>query len=402
VSPPLLSARAFFRDPIEYVRTWGGDAAALRLAAGPKRFALVREPEAIWNVLVTDARSFRPGKWKRRARRFVGPTLNTLDGEQHRTRRLLLQPSLDRRRIAGFVPAIAARTVQAQAAWEDSTRIPLRDELDRLSLLVAGDVLLSTELDADADQLVELLRAVAASVPRLTPPIPGTPQRRALVELERRVAALLHERRRSPRARDDLAQSLLGSGLPDRTARGELIAFLLAAVDEPPSALEAAWYLLGRNPETERRFHEELDATPGTGAGLPYCDAVLSETLRLFPPARYIDRCPLGDERIGGLRVRAGSNVLLSPLVTQREPHLYDRAGDFVPERWLDGSAERPRGAYLPFGAGAHTCIGEPLARAIVNTALVEIGRRWRLRIDDDAPLPIPRSPRLTVTLERR
>ncbi len=395
----LLSARAFFRDPIEYVRARGGDAAVLHLAAGPGRFALVREPEAIWKVLVTDARAYGPGKWKRRAGRFIGPALNTLDGEEHRRRRLLVQPSLDRRRIAAFAPALAARAVQAQSVWEDGARVRLRDRLDRLSLVAAGDVLLSADLDADADRLVEGLRAVAAAVPRLRPPLAGSAHGRALGELERRVDTLLEERRRSPRDGDDLVGSLLESGLPDRTVRGELIAFLLAAVDEPPSALEAAWYLLGGNAAAEHRFHEELDATGGAG---PYCDAVLAETLRLFPPARYIDRCPAADERIGGSRVRAGSNVLLSPLVTQREPRLFERPDDFLPERWLDASVERARAVYFPFGAGAHTCIGEPLARAIASAALVEIGRRWRVRVDDDAPPPVPRAPRLIVTLERR
>ena len=125
---------------------------------------VVRDPQAIWRVLVTDAESFRPGKWKRRARRFLGDTLNTLNGEEHRQRRLLLQPSLDRRRIARFEPSIAARVERAQATWTDGARISLRDELDRLSLGAAGEVLLSTELEPD---LAGALGRVMSSVPRL-------------------------------------------------------------------------------------------------------------------------------------------------------------------------------------------------------------------------------------------
>jgi cytochrome P450 len=373
----LFSARSFFRDPVGYVDAHAEDGAPLRLAAPTGRFLLVRDPQAVWRVLVTDADSFKPGKWKRRARRFVGDMLNTLHGEEHRRRRLLLQPSLDRRRIARFTPSIAARVEEAQRGWRDGTRLRLRDELDRLSLAVAGEVLLSAELDPE---LATSLAVVMTSVPRLTPPVAGTRAARALARVESAVAALSG-------SEGDLLTALRGSGLPERTVRGEVIAFLLAAVDEPPSALEAAWYLLGRSPRARERLEAELD-----DGRRDYLDAVLRETLRLFPPARHIDRCPVGNGR---------TNVVVSPLVTHHDPRLYERPSEFVPERWL-GRDERPRGAYLPFGTGAHACIGEPLARAIMTEALAGIARRWRLHVDVDAPAPGPRAPRLEVTLERR
>jgi cytochrome P450 len=389
----VFSARSFFRDPVKYVAAHGGGQATIPLRAGPTRFLLVRDPELVWRVLVTDSDSFAPGKWKRRARRFVGATLNTLNGDEHRRRRLLLQPALDRRRIASFAPSIAARVERAQAGWEDGARIVLRDTLDPLSLLVAGEVLLSTELDPG---LARELRRVMAAVPRFTPPLPVTPGGRALARIEAAVQALIDARRQAPE-QDDLLGAMLVSGLPERTARGEVIALLQATVDEPPSTLEAVWYLLGRHPQVERRLQDELDA----GGASPYLDAVLLETLRLFPPARHIDRCPVQDVRIGDVQIRQGANVLISPLVTQRDPRLYERPSDFVPERWLGGRVAE-RGAFVPFGAGAHTCIGEPLARAIVTTTVATVARRWRLRIDPDAPPPVPRSPQLVVTLQRR
>jgi cytochrome P450 len=377
VSPSPLSARSFFRDPVGFARRHGRDGAELDVAAGPSRFVVVRDPQEVWRILVTDADAFRPGKWKRRARRFVGATLNTLDGEEHRRRRLLLQPSLDRRRIARFTPSIAARVEAAQRGWRDGARLRLRDELDRLSLGVAGEVLLSAELDP---AFATALAVVMARVPRLTPPVAGTRTVRALARVENAVGELAG-------AEGDLLTALRRSGLPERTVRGEVVAFLLAAVDEPPSALEAAWYLLGRNPPALERLEAEL-----ADGGRDYLDAVLRETLRLFPPARHIDRCPAGNGR---------TNVVVSPLVVHHDPRLYERAGEFVPERWLRRE-ERPRGAYLPFGAGAHACIGEPLARAIMTETLAGIARRWRLHVDLDAPSPGPRAPRLEVTLERR
>ena len=389
----MFSARSFFRDPVKYVAAHGDGHATIPLQAGPTRFLLVRDPELVWRVLVTDSDSFAPGKWKRRARRFVGATLNTLNGEEHRRRRVLLQPALDRRRIATFAPAIARRVDRADDQWRDGVQIALRDTLDPLSLAVAGEVLLSTELPPG---LAPELGRVMAAVPRLRPPILATSGGQALARVERAVQALIDARRGAPE-QNDLLGTLLTAGLPDRVMRGEVVAFLLAAVDEPPSALEAAWYLLGRHPEVERRLHAELDERDGG----KYLQAVLLETLRLFPPARHIDRCPVHDLQVGGFRLEQGANILVSPLVMHADSRVYERPSEFDPERWL-GGADRVRGAYVPFGAGAHTCIGEPLARAIMTTTLATLTRRWRLHVDPAAPPPVPRSARLVVTLQRR
>jgi pentalenene oxygenase len=405
--PSPLSARSFFRDPARYVAKRDGEEKVVHMAAGRGRYVLVRDPETIWRVLVSDGSSFVQGKWKRRARRFLGETLNTLDGTAHRTRRRALQPSLARSRVERFLPDVVARVERAQDGWRDGERFELRSELDPLALTIAGDVLLSTDLEPEAGDLAEALGRVMTGVPRLTPPVTGTRSRRALSRVDETVARVIREH---PGSGDDLVGRLLESELPGATVRGEVIAFLLAAVDEPPSALEAAWDLLGRHPAAEERLHAELDAVlgdrtpePGDAARLPYLDAVLRETLRLFPPARHIDRCPVADVEIGSERLPAGANVLVSPLVTHRETHLHDRADDFEPERWLE---PRPpghqRGAYVPFGAGAHTCIGEPLARAVMTFALAGIGRRWRMRVAPDAVPPGPRAPRLAVTLARR
>ena len=405
-----MAARRFFRDPVTYVRAHGRGLDGLPLRGPYGRFLVVRDPDAIWGVLVSDAASFGPGKWKRRAARFLGATLNTLEGPDHRERRLLLQPVLDPRRVATFAPAVEVRARQAQATWAEGDRIRLRDHIDRFSLGVAGDVLLSTDLEPWVEDLAGALDHVMRAVPGITPPMRATPGGRALRSADRMIGEILAQRRRDGGADDDLVGALSSGALPQRTIRGEILAFLLAAVDEPPSALEAAWYLLANDSRAEAKLHQELDAVSGTEPlsgdavrSLVYQDAVLSETLRLCPPARHIDRCPVGKVPVGTSVTPAGSNVVVSPLVAHHEPRFYERADEFVPERWLaPGPRKHPRGAYIPFGAGAHACIGQPLARSIMTFGMASIGSRWRLRIDPGAPAPSPRSSRLEVTLERR
>jgi pentalenene oxygenase len=369
----------------------------------------VRDPDEIWRVLVTDADSFRPGKWKRRAHRFVGPTLNTLHGAEHRERRRALTPALARPRVDACAGGLEERAAAASGGLATGRRLRLRELLDPLCLTMAGDVLLSTDLLPRAPALASDLGEVMASLPRLLPPLRGTRHGRALARLDDAVGAILDDRRASGEYGDDLLGALLQSGLPDPIVRGELIAFLLAAVDEPPSALEAVWYLLARHPDADARLHAELDAVLGgrapalaERASLPRLDAVLREALRLFPPARHIDRCPVHDVQIGGEHLAAGANVVISPLVTHGEPELHERPAEFDPDRWLDRARDGRRGSYLPFGAGVHTCLGEPLARAVMTVVLAAVAQHWRLEIDDEASAPGPRAPDLRVTVRRR
>lgn len=397
-----LSARSFFRDPVAFVRANGDGQGVLRIGAGRDRFLLLRDREAIWHVLVESRESFRLGKWKRKSRLFVGDALLGLDGAEHRRRRQLLRPALDRRRIDACSPAIVSRVENAQSGWRDGARVHVHREMARLSLLIAGDVLLSADVERDAGELVEALAAIMASIPS------GVREPTALSTVDLAIGRLFSERRRSAQEEDDLLGALVRSDLPEATVRGEVLAFLLAATDEPPSALEAAWCLLAGRPEAEERLLEELDAqlaeptpTLADRGRLPYLDAVIRETLRLYPPVRLIDRCPVSATRIGGTRVRAGSNVIVSPLVSHREPSLYESPSQFLPERWLS-KRELPKGAYFPFGAGAHACIGQPLALAIIWLGLASICRRWRLRPDRSVSELVPRTPDLRFTLERR
>jgi pentalenene oxygenase len=199
---------------------------------------------------------------------------------------------------------------------------------------------------------------------------------------------------------------------------------LMAAVAEPPRALEAAWYLLARSPDADARLHEEVTkgaagpapggaeaprgGTEAAGSGqgaarLPYLEAVVKETLRLFPPVRHIDRRPVAPKTIGDRSVGTAENVIVSPVVLHREPALYPEPDRFRPERWLGAgqAAGRTRGAYLPFGAGRHACLGAALGRTVVSVTLASVAREWRLGLQAPERAD-PRRTAIEFRLERR
>jgi len=385
-----FSASVFFRDPETYARQLAQDEPIRWLRAGRMRFAVVRDPDAIWNVLVSDADSFRGGQWKQRSRRVVGDALNTLDGEAHRERRRLIGPSFDGGRVTERGASIVERAERMQARWSDGGAIVAREHVQRLSLCAAGDLLFSSDLEAQAHELAPALARVAADLTRRMPPslVPG--RRQALRRARDAVREMVAERLRAPDGHEDTLSALLGSGMPLPTVRGEVLAMLNAAVDEPPSGLESAWFLLAQAPEAERRLHDEVVSSSSLEDRLPYLQAVVKETLRLMPPVRHIHRSPVGSALLLGQRVDASENVVVSPVVTHRDPALHPSPEAFMPERWLtpEGTGGSIRGTYLPFGAGPHACIGAALGRTVISLTLAAVAREWRLRLVDHAADP--------------
>ncbi|MGH2601400.1 MAG: cytochrome P450, partial [Dehalococcoidia bacterium] len=118
--------------------------------------------------------------------------------------------------------------------------------------------------------------------------------------------------------------------------------------------------------------------------------------LRLYPPLWVLGRVVTEPCTLAGHRLQAGTIVLVSPWVVQRDPRYFDRPGAFEPERWGDGLARRlPRYAYFPFGGGPRVCIGAGFAMMEAVVVLATMARRFRL-----SPVPdYPVAPRALLTL---
>jgi cytochrome P450 len=198
--------------------------------------------------------------------------------------------------------------------------------------------------------------------------------------------------------RGDLLSMLLsvrdadsGERMDDMQVRDEAMTLLLAGHETTANALTWAFYLLGENPDAADRLCAEVtgalgDRTPDLDdiVRLPYATMVLEEAMRLFPPAWAIGRTAIGDDVIGGYRIRRGAGVLIAPWVVHRDPRFWEEPESFRPERFAPGcGAERPRHAYIPFSAGPRNCIGQAFAMQEGVLVLASVARRYSL-----APVP--------------
>jgi cytochrome P450 len=209
--------------------------------------------------------------------------------------------------------------------------------------------------------------------------------------MDRAIAAMIEERRAAGVPGDDLLSLLLRArdadvAMDDTEVRDEAMTLFLAGHETTSNALTWTWLLLSEHPEAEARLHRELDRLgdrPVTAAdGLPYTEGGVRESMRLYPPAWAIGRRALQDHVADGVRIPAGSVVVVSPWLLHHDERWWPEPEAFRPERWLEEDETRPRHAYIPFGGGSRMCIGEGFAELEARLLLATIGRRWSFTHD--------------------
>ncbi len=419
----LGNLREFRRDLLAFYERCAreyGDCAAFRL--GPRRIFLFSHPDAIEYILTAGARHFAKRTYVLNLLvPVLGNGLLTSDGDFWLRQRRLMQPAFGRQRIAAYGPAMVELTLRLLDRWRDGETRDLHAEMMRLTLEIVGRTLFGADVGGDAEEVGEVLEVVmhnflarwerAIPVP-LWLPTPGNVRfRRALRRLDRIVFRLIRQCRAGHGQGDDLLSLLLratdeSGGMTDRQLRDEVTTLFLAGHETTANALSWTWYLLGRHPEVEAKLLAELNAVlagrpPEVAdlARLPYCEQVVRESLRLYPPAYGFGRVAIHDCEVGGFRVPRGTTVIVSQWVTHRDGRFFDEPLAFRPERWSDELARRlPRYAYFPFGGGPRVCIGSGFALQEAALVLATIVPRFRFDLVPDHPVvPLP-----VVTLRPR
>jgi cytochrome P450 len=389
---------------------------------------LVTHPDVVDEVLVGDAGVLTKGPGLQLTRPLLGDGLLTSEGDQHERARRLVAPAFAPRRLAAYTEGFAACTGERLVTWRDGSEVDLRAEMATLTLEIVGRTLLGVDLTRYAGGVRESLEAalrlfdeVSVGVVALAG---GRRGRRSVVgpdglglglgadvvrPIHEAVAHVVEERRARPSEdRGDVLTALLRSsrepgGLTDAEVHDNVVTLLLAGHETTAGALTWTLDLVGRHPEVRRRLQAEADGLGGRAPDfeglreLRYTRAVLSEAMRLRPPAWILGRSTTGPLTVDGRwHVPARTTVLVSPLLLHTDPRWWPEPERFDPQRWLDGSGTgRPRSAYLPFGTGPRACIGEQFAWAEATTVLALVAARWEVTPSAAAP---PR-PQFRVTM---
>jgi cytochrome P450 len=385
-----------------------GTVASFRI--GPQLLVLINDPEAIRDVLVTSQRSFKKGRGLERTKPLLGEGLLTSEADVHLRQRRLAQPAFHQERIAAYATRMVADAARARDRWTDGETLDLGAEMMRLTLGIVGHTLLGAdvggETEAIRDAMAEALRAFEiATLPFFEVfdhlPVPWMRRlKRAKATLDTIVYRIIAERRADGADRGDLL-SMLVSSMTDTELRDEILTIFLAGHETTANALTWAAYALSQAPDVDRALAAEaatLGRLPAVDdlPRLTYTRAVVSETLRLYPPAWIIGRRTVAEYSVGGYQLPVGTLVFVSPWVTQRDPRYWAEPERFDPGRWH--KEPPPKFAYFPFGGGSRVCIGESFAWTELILVLATLAQRWRFELVPGHPV----APKPVVTLRPR
>ncbi len=408
---------AFRRDPLGFLQAAArehGDIVYFKM--GLQGVYFLNHPDYVKDVLVTHHQNFIKGRALQRAKRLLGEGLLTSEGDFHRRQRRLAQPAFHRPRVAAYAELMTGYAARTAARWHDGQTLDLSHEMMELTLSIVGKTLFDAEVEAEAEEIgdalnavMELFNAMLLPFSELLEKLPLPQKRRfqkARDRLDATIYRLINERRRGGEDHGDLLSMLLlaqdeegdGGGMSDEQVRDEALTIFLAGHETTANALTWTFYLLSQNAESEAKLHAELDEVLAGGRlptvedvpKLRYTEMVLSEAMRLYPPAWAVGRLSLNDYEVGGYTVPARSLVLLSQYVLHRDDRFFPEAARFDPERWTQEAREsRPVYSYFPFGGGPRRCIGEGFAWMEGILLIATLAQRWRLRLVHSHPVAL-------------
>ena len=387
-----------------------GDTVYLPVRPWPGLYILSR-PEQAEHVLAASQDNYVKPFTYRPLRTMLGDGLVTAEEGTWRRHRRIIQPVFSSRNVASFAAEMDAAAQRALHRWTGSPMVDLTSEMSALALDVVGRALFGADLVAQAPSLGRELAAgqwlalLAAFLP-----IPAGPGSTRVVRaaarrfgadtVQQQVEQLITRRREQAGDAGDLltllaaARDADGRGLGEREIRDEVSTFLVAGSETTAMALTWSLALLSAYPQARQRLEDEVDAVLGDGPAdpdkLPWTSAVVSEAMRLYPPAWTLERTAVADDDVCGTPVPASSMVAVLPYLIHRNPAVWPNPAGFDPSRFLSPAHERHRYAWIPFGGGKRGCIGAGFARQEAVLVLARLCRHYRLDLADPA-LPRPR-----------
>ena len=311
-----------------------------------------------------------------------GPVLNLLfprglmlmDFDHHRMDRRALGIAFKPEPMRGYVADMNRIFAEQLSAWRGD--MAFYPAIKQLTLDVAASSFLGVPLGPEADKINKsFVDMVQAAVAPIRAPIPFTAMGRGVAGRKYLIdyfGPQIEERRRNPNRQDMFSQFCRATREDGQhMSNGEIIDhmnfLMMAAHDTITSSVTSMIWLLAKNPDWQQKIREECLAIAPAGAAITpdqldqfeLTEYAFKESLRLIPPVPSIPRRALRDFEFMGYKIKAGTAVNISPSAVHKMAEHWPDPEKFDPMRFTpENSKDRHRYAWVPFGGGAHMCIG--------------------------------------------
>ncbi|MZR61827.1 cytochrome P450 [Alcanivorax sp. DP30] len=355
--------------------------------------------------------------------KFFHRGIMLLDFDEHKWHRKIMQQAFNRDVLKGYLQRMGPNIEDGIQHWEQVPDFHVLSAVKQLTLDLATDVFMGYELGPEADAVntafIDTVRAGTALV-RFN--VPGGRWARGL-KGRKVLESFFRKGLPVKRASQDSdlfsvlchAKTEEGQQFTDDDVVNHMIFLMMAAHDTSTITLCTLFYYLAKNPEWQEKLREESRALGKTCidyedlASLEGIGMAMKEALRLCSPVPSMPRKTVKDVEFNGYLIPKGSFITVSPFFTHYMEEIWPEPEKFDPERFSEERREdkvHPY-AWVPFGGGAHKCIGLHFAEMQVKAILhqVLLNYRWSVPADYEMPLDLTSLPvpgdGLPVNLER-
>jgi cytochrome P450 len=376
-----------------------------------RQVVFVNTPEAIKYVMVTRHENFeRKSPQMRRALEvLLGDGLFISEGEIWKHRRPLVADIVHKNRVPTFGLTMAEVTLAFAEDWSrraaEGSEFELTSAMAELTAEIIARTVFGRNLGAEAARrVIDGFTLYQRKIDNFNLPyFLGADEGWPILHgpVKKRAVSMVHGV-----VEDVINAHLAGSGeegsmidllvkrrqrnpalnLDVTALRNEAATIFMAGHETTATTLTWAFYLLAHAPWIEQAMIDEIEKVCGDNSPtiadidkLEMCKAVVSETLRLYPPVPLLPRQAREADEIAGHKIEKGGLVMISPWLIQRARDLWDRPNHFLPERFLNGARINPF-AYIPFAVGPRVCAGLNFGLSESILCLAILVQKFRVR----------------------
>ncbi|WP_296700608.1 cytochrome P450 [Algoriphagus sp.] len=377
-----------------------GDTFQLNLGFG-NRLILSRDSALAEYVLQKNQKNYRKSDIQtHEVAKYIGHGLLTSEGEVWKKQRKLIQPSFHKKQLVGLLDKIKS------AILEELNTISTDKALDMMPIfndLAFQTVVKSLFSSAIGQKEINRLQFITDSAQKMLVKELRQPylnwyfkwsgkikDHLAMTEEGRQILKeVIRQRKKSSSTQNDLLDMLIESQYEDGTSMNEeqlideILVLFTAGYETSSNALTFACQLLANHPQIQEKISSEIDAAKKLYGedymqfliNCPYTQQVIKETLRLYPPAYFLDRVNIEEDEFQGKTFPAGTNFLFSIYEIHRHPNYWGNPEKFNPDRFSESNTAN----YYPFGAGPRKCIGNNFAMYEMQIAIIELVSKYKI-----------------------
>lgn len=365
----------------EYYKRFGP---VSRIRMGGQQGLLIVGPDLYQQVYLDKDRNFsaRMG-YAQQLGGMYPDTILLQDGDVHRVQRRMFQGAFKNDAMRGYVGMMNPIMTQHLGKWENIDPLIFFPHIKKTLLDVGATIFVGMKLGAEADKMSQaFIDSSEGLLGLLRLDVPGLKWHKGkegVRYLRKLFKAMIPERRNGNGG--DIFTFLCkekhddGSYFSDDEILNQLTFLLFAAHDTTTSALSHMVYYTAKDHEWQKRMRAESIALGKPALsyedldGMKAIDLVFHESLRLHPSVPIMTRRTIRECTLGGFHVPANTILFLPPSYNHRMPEYWSNPDKFDPERFTPERAEHKRHSfcYLPFGGGAHKCIGMHFANMLAK-----------------------------------